>query len=233
MKTKSCQTLKRVLDLNDYPRSPYYVGFFEFFDSKNFSFAEERQHLVLWFMQKAFEYPGVDVFWQAWLLPKRQIMEDPEQTVCLPLIQKMRRSGTLMTRREFLSECSKDRKFRRQFAFQKDAPVELCVDLLMSRTFTDIASRYFFVNRNLELIFIYHEDEGFDLAGLSEKGRAAGVKLLKEIRQQKGNLWRCVLTCEGEFINKDTEYPYQIQVHPTSAYQPPGFQLEISPTRKP
>lgn len=204
METKPYHLLKKVLNFDNYSLSPYYVGFFEYFDSKNFSCAEAQQYLILWFLQNAYEYPGVDAFWKVWLLPKRQIMENTELAACLPLIQKMRHSGTLMTLKEYLSAWTNDRKFRRELVFQKNVSVDLCVDLLMSRTFTDITSRYFFVNRSLELIFIYHDDEGFDLVGLTEKGRAMGVQLLKSLRQRKDNLWRCVISCEGEFI---TEYP--------------------------
>lgn len=211
METKTFHTLKDFLNFENYSLSPYYVGFFEFFDSKNFSWMEEEQHLILWFLRNAYEYPGVDVFWKAWLLPKRQIMEDAEWNASLPLIQKMRRSGTLMTRKEYVSAWEGDRKFRHQLAFQKNASVELCVDLLMSRTFTNIASQYFFVNQNRELIFIYHDDGGFDLVGITEKGRATGVQLLKSLRQREDHLWRCVLSCEGEFIDTNTEYPYNVR----------------------
>lgn len=211
MKTKTFCTLKDFLNFDNYSLSPYYVGFFEFFDSKDFSWREVDQHLILWFLRNAYEYPGVDVFWNAWLLPKRQIMEDAEMNACLPLIQKMRRSGTLMTRKEYVSAWEGDRKFRHQLPFQKNATVELCVDLLTSRTFTDITSKYFFVNRNRELIFICHEDGGFDLVGITETGRAAGVQLLKSLRQREDHLWRCVLSCEGEFIDTNTEYPYTVR----------------------
>lgn len=211
MERTSVKTLKNILNFDDYSRSMFYVGFFMKNEIAKISYEAAHQKALLWFLQNVYEYPGIDVFWKAWLLPKRQIMGDNELKVRMPLLRKMRSSGMIMTRKEYLAVCRSDREFRHELLFQKDAPVDLCVDLMMSSFFCDIASRYFFMNRKMDLLFIFHDDVGFDLVGTSEEGRSTGIRMLKELRQKNEELWRCVLSCEGEFINTNTEYPYQIQ----------------------
>jgi len=211
MEIKSYNVLKKMLNLENYSASPYYVGFFEYFNSKKFSREEAQQHLILWFLQNIYQYPGTDVFWKVWLLPKLQIVNDSKLSSYLPLIHKMCRSGMVFTLKEYLSEWSKNHKFRHQFNFQKDVSVDVSVDLFMSSNFSNIASRYIFINKNLELIFIYNDDEGGDLVGLTENGRTNGIQLLKSLRQREDKLWRCIISCEGEFIDTKTEYPYQIK----------------------
>ncbi len=209
MKKKMTEFLP-FLNMECYAKSPYYVGFFEWFEVLDgFSSKVAEREAMLWFFRNIYRSKGLEAYWFAWLFPKKQIVEEERFGEYLPLIRKMLASGAIMTRHQFLNEWGRVDRHDREFCYEPNVSIQTCVELMTARNFTNLDSQFHYVDTQNGLIFWDNEDGGFDIIAMSESARKKGAEILKTLRENP--LFRCVVTCEGEYIDTNVQYPYEIK----------------------